>query len=541
MNKTSWQSLNKHYQKTRDRKITSLFDDTARFDDFSVEGVDLLLDYSKTNIDTFTKKKLLQLVEIKDVPKHRNNMFGGSIINVSENRPALHIALRSTSEKLMVRRKNIMPELLKTKERMINFAEGVRSGIIKSSTKERFTDVINIGIGGSDLGPRMVTEALKPYQDGPRVHYISNVDAADLSDTLKDLNPEKTLVIIASKTFKTIETMTNANSVLNWLKSKISAKLQDHLVGISSSLKETEKFGIKLENVFTFSDWVGGRFSLWGPIGLTIILAIGSKNFQSFLRGAEEMDGHFHSEIMEKNLPILLALTGIWHRNFCGYSTRALLPYENRLSKLPAYLQQLDMESNGKSISRNGKALDINTAPIVWGEPGTNGQHAFYQMLHQGTSVVPCEFLIGASGHEENLRHQHELLIANCVAQSEALIRGQSYNEALKKNSKAIKNKISNKYLATQQIFSGNRPSVTIVYPKLTPKVLGTLLSLFEHRTFVEGCIWEVNSFDQWGVELGKKLAIDLLPFVKNDTDSNMLNSSTRGLLKKIRFFRKNE
>ena len=541
MSNICWELLNKHYRTICDRKITSLFKDSSRFENFSAEGVDLLLDFSKTNIDSFTKKKLLELATIKNVPEHRNDMFKGKKINVSENRPALHIALRSNKEKLIVENKNIMLDVQKTKERMINFADSVRSGNIKSSSNERFTDVVNIGIGGSDLGPRMVTQALKPYQDGPRIHYISNVDPADLSDTLKDLNPKQTLVIIASKTFRTIETMTNAHSVLHWLKSKISTNVQDHLIGISSSLKETYKFGIKKENVFEFSDWVGGRFSLWGPIGLAIVLAIGSKNFLSFLEGAEEMDVHFLSEKVENNLPILLGLIGIWHRNFCGYSTRALLPYENRLSKLPAYLQQLDMESNGKTISKGGKILEINTAPIVWGEPGTNGQHAFYQMLHQGTSIVPCEFLIGSIGHEENFMHQHELLIANCIAQSEALIKGQSYKEATEKISKRIKDKAFSKYLATQNIFEGNRPSITIVYPKLTPKVLGTLIALFEHRTFVEGCIWGINSFDQWGVELGKQLAIDLLPRVKDGNEENVLNSSTRGLLKKIRSLRKND
>jgi glucose-6-phosphate isomerase len=520
MNSQDWKSLKEHYSKIENRKIKSLFNNKNRFENFSSEAAGLFLDFSKTNIDRIEKEMLLSLIEKSGVLEKKQAMFSGKKLNTSENRSALHFALRSTQKELIVDKANLMSEINATLRKMINFSTGIRSGKIKPSNKKKFTDVINIGIGGSDLGPKMVTSALHPYHDGPKCHFVSNVDSADLQDTLKNLDPENTLIVIASKTFTTIETITNARTAIQWLEAHLSHNISNHLVAISSNTKEVKKYGITSDRIFEFSYSVGGRYSLWGPIGLLILLALGERKFLDFLSGAEEMDNHFFNKRLDENLPVLLAMTSIWHRNICRYSTRAILPYEHRLSNLPAYLQQLDMESNGKRVTVNGEKVQQETAPVVWGQVGTNGQHAFYQMIHQGTSVIPCEFLIGAEGHEPHLQHQHDLLIANCLAQSEALMNGKIYDT-------------TTTAMAFKEI-PGNKPSITIMYHKLTPKILGSLISLFEHRTFVEGVVWGVNSFDQWGVELGKTLSTELLPKLSANSNLSSLNTSTAGLLRKI-------
>ena len=515
MKQQVWDSLTENYSKHNERQISSLFEEKTRFKNFSAEGAGLFIDFSKTNIDHAAKDLLIQLIKKSNVLNKRAQMFSGEIINESENRAVLHFALRGNYKNLGKRSQGSIRSIAKARSQMEKFASNVRSGKVSTIENEKFTDIINIGIGGSDLGPKMATSALVPYHDGPKCHFVSNIDSADVSDTLKCLNPKRTLVIIASKTFTTIETITNAHAVISWLKKGLSGDIGKHLVGVSSAFSEARKMGIGTDRIFSFPDSIGGRYSIWGPIGLSVMIAIGVDNFQDFLSGGDEMDKHFFSAEPNQNLPILLGMVGIWHRNFCKYSTRAILPYEHRLSYLPAYLQQLDMESNGKSISLDGNFVIGDTAPIVWGASGTNGQHAFFQMLHQGTSIVPCEFLVGVEGHEAGLKHQHDLLIANCLAQSESLMAGDK-NENLAKS------------------FSGNRPSMTILYPKLTPKVFGALIALYEHRTFVEGAVWNVNSFDQWGVELGKKIAKELLPKLQPGANFNTLNGSTAGLLRKI-------
>ncbi|MEM6467870.1 MAG: glucose-6-phosphate isomerase, partial [Pseudomonadota bacterium] len=373
-----------------------------------------------------------------------------------------------------------------------------------------FTDVVNIGIGGSDLGPAMAARALAPFIDGPRPHFVANVDGSDIADTLRPLDPERTLVIVASKTFTTIETMTNAATAKAWLES--TSDPDQHLAALSSAPEKAGAFGVDGARVFGFEDWVGGRYSVWGPIGLSLMLAIGPAGFDAFLEGGHSMDRHFQEAPLEENMPVLLAAIGLWHRNICGYPTRAVLPYDERLGRLPAYLQQLDMESNGKRVALDGTALERASGPVVWGEPGTNGQHAFYQLIHQGTDVIPAEFLVAAHGHEPDLDHQHRLLLANCLAQSEALMLGQHQADT------------------PHRVFPGNRPSTTLMYRQLDPFTLGRIIALYEHRVFVEGTVWGLNSYDQWGVELGKVLAKDLQPLV-DGTGSAPKDSSTTGLL----------
>ncbi|HCE69779.1 MAG TPA: glucose-6-phosphate isomerase, partial [Ruegeria sp.] len=390
--------------------------------------------------------------------------------------------------------------------------------------------VVNIGIGGSDLGPAMAVLALAPYHDGPRCHFVSNVDGAHIADTLRGLDPARTLVIVASKTFTTIETMTNARTARDWMQ-RGGGDPERQFAAVSTATDRTAAFGIPGDRVFGFADWVGGRYSLWGPIGLSLTIAIGPDDFDAFLRGAQEMDRHFQSAPWEKNLPVMLALTGIWHHQICGHPSRAVLPYDQRLARLPAYLQQLEMESNGKSVAMDGTALDQAAGPIVWGEPGTNGQHAFYQLIHQGKQVVPCEFMVAARGHEPDLAHHHRLLIANCLAQSEALMRGRPLDEA---RAIAAARGVAGDELERQarhRVFAGNRPSTTLIYPRLTPAMLGRIIALYEHRVFVEGVILGINSFDQWGVELGKELATSLGPVVDGTESAAAKDGSTAALV----------
>ncbi|OUS33924.1 glucose-6-phosphate isomerase [Rhodobacterales bacterium 56_14_T64] len=529
-----WQQLAELRAKTSETPILSLFDDTKRFAQFSAEDGDLLLDFSKTSLDSTALNLLVQLAESVDLNGKVAAMFRGDPINTTEGRAVLHTALRARSDApILVDGEDVLPGIRTIRNQMEQFAEAVRSGEIKTADGGRFTDVINIGIGGSDLGPAMATLALAPYHDGPRCHFVSNVDGAHIHDTLANLDPQRTLVIIASKTFTTIETMTNAETALVWLRAALGDKAADHLAAVSTAQDKTAALGIAPERVFGFENWVGGRYSLWGPVGLPILLAIGTGNFNEFLRGADAMDSHFQNAPLNENLPVLLGLVGIWHNNICEYGSRAVLPYDQHLSRLPAYLQQLDMESNGKQVAQDGSALPRASGPIVWGEPGTNGQHAFYQLIHQGTAVVPTEFLIAAEAHEPDLQHHHNLLKANCLAQSEALMRGRSKSEASEVAAARGFDGAERTRMAAHLSFPGNRPSVTIAYSKLTPFVLGQIIALYEHRVFTEGAIWGLNSFDQWGVELGKELAVALLPLVEGASTDDK-DGSTSGLLSKL-------
>ncbi|MEX0970078.1 MAG: glucose-6-phosphate isomerase [Paracoccaceae bacterium] len=525
-----WGQLAAYRAAHEGRKIADLCGESGRFAAFSAASNGLVLDYAKTNLCIEGRALLLDLAVNTGVAAQRDAMFSGEKINETEGRAVLHTALRAPqSAQLVVDGQNIMPAIHATLGRMAAFAEGLESGTILASDGSQFSDVINIGIGGSDLGPAMAVRALSPYARRLRVHFVSNVDGADIADTLAGLDPARTLIIIASKTFTTIETMTNAATAKAWLGAR-----KGHLAAVSTALDKTEAFGIPAERVFGFEDWVGGRYSLWGPIGLPIMLAIGPENFAAFLAGGHAMDRHFCTAAPAENLPILLGLVGVWHNNICGYATRAVLPYDQRLGRLPAYLQQLDMESNGKSVTMGGDAVPRATGPVVWGEPGTNGQHAFYQLIHQGTAVVPCEFLIAAEGHEPDLLHQHDLLRANCLAQSRALMLGRDMDAARALMAAKGLSGAERERQAAHRVFPGNRPSVTLAYRKLTPFVLGQIIALYEHRVFVEATIWGINAFDQWGVELGKELAVALLPHVTGDAAGG-LDASTAGLLRVLK------
>ncbi|WP_299351457.1 glucose-6-phosphate isomerase [uncultured Shimia sp.] len=526
-----WDKLSANQTANQDRSIASLFSDPYRLDRFSTQACDVFLDASKTNIDNAALDLLIGLVTEADVAGKRDAMFAGKKINDTEGRAVLHTALRANnSDPLNVDDEDVRPGIAETLNRMRQFCDDVRTGAITTPAGQRFTDVVNIGIGGSDLGPAMAVQALAPYHDGPKCHFVSNVDAAHIHDVVAALDPATTLIVIASKTFTTIETMTNARAAMMWLKAGVGAQTTGHLAAISSAVDKTAAMGIDPERVFGFEEWVGGRYSLWGPIGLAIMLAIGGDRFAEFLAGARDMDAHFQTAPLDQNLPVMLALTGLWHRNVCGYPTRAVLPYDQRLNRFPAYLQQLDMESNGKRVTLAGETLTIASGPVVWGEPGTNGQHAFYQLLHQGTDVIPAEFLIAAEGHEPDFQDHHELLKANCLAQSEALMLGRSATAAREIAGDLGFTGAEADRQAAHRTFPGNRPSVTIAYPKLTPRMLGTLIALYEHRVFVEGAVWGINSFDQWGVELGKELAKALLPMVRSGQAEGK-DASTAGLV----------
>lgn len=525
-----FRKLSALHEERQDKRISDLFAKPDRAARFSCEFDGILLDYSKTLIDDQVLDALLELTEVVDLPAKREAMFTGEKINETEDRAVLHTALRAPEgESISVDGLDVMPEVLETRARMARFATAVRTGDF-AGQGGRITDIINIGIGGSDLGPVMGHMALAPYCDGPRVHYVSNVDGAQIHDVLARLDPETTLVIVASKTFTTAETMTNAETAKRWMATKV-ANPAAQFVALSTSEEKTAAFGIPPERVFGFEDWVGGRYSMWGPIGLSLMIAIGPDDFQEFLNGGAAMDKHFRNSPASENMPVLLALVGVWHHQVCGYPTRAVLPYEQRLLRLPAYLQQLEMESNGKCVAMDGATLDTVSGPVVWGEPGTNGQHAFYQLIHQGTAVVPCEFLVGARGHEPELAHQHRLLVSNCLAQSEALMLGRSLDvardEALAMGVMGAKAE----RLARHRTFPGNRPSTTLVYDLLTPRRLGQIVALYEHRVFVEGVILGINSFDQWGVELGKELATALQPLLEGAAGAETKDGSTRGLL----------
>ena len=525
-----WQALRDHHDKIKARPILKLFESSGRAQQFSARAGDMLLDYSKTNIDEAGICLLLELAEVSGVASKRDAMFGGAGINDTEGRAVLHTALRAPEGvQVMVAGQDVMPAIQATRTRMAAFAEDVRRGRFHGQGGP-ITDVVNIGIGGSDLGPAMATLALAPYHDGPRVHYVSNVDGAHIADILALLDPETTLVIVASKTFTTIETMTNADTAKAWMAKRVRNP-GAQFAAVSTAADKTKAYGIDPTRVFGFEDWVGGRYSLWGPIGLAVMLAVGAKAFGEFLKGGRDMDERFLKEPFMHNMPVLLALVGIWHNQICGHTTRAVLPYDQRLLRLPAYLQQLEMESNGKRVAMDGSDLTVDSGPVVWGEPGTNGQHAFYQLIHQGTRTVPCEFMVARAGHEADLAHQHLLLVSNCLAQSEALMRGRSLEDATAIMAKKGFSGAELERQARHRVFPGNRPSTTLVYPKLTPFVLGQIVALYEHRVFVEGVILGINSFDQWGVELGKELALALQPILEGKQGVEGKDGSTAALV----------
>lgn len=505
------------------RKISDLFaQDPARFFRFSARLDDLLFDFSKTALDDAALAALLALAQACDVPGARDRMFSGEKINNTEGRAVLHTALRAQQDvAVLVDGEDVMPQVRQERDKCLAFAEDVREGRIVAADGKPFTDVVNIGIGGSDLGAAMAVPALAPYAGGPRLHFVSNVDGAHLFDTLRPLNPARTLFIVASKTFTTIETMTNARSARQWLVAALGeAAVAHHFAAVSTALGKVAEFGIAPERVFGFWDWVGGRYSIWSAIGLPLMIAVGETHFRAFLAGAHSLDTHFRNAPLARNLPVLLALVGLWHRLACGYTSRAVIPYDQRLARFPAYLQQLDMESNGKGIKADGTPVEGATGPTVWGEAGTNGQHAFFQLLHQGTDVIPVEFILAAKAHEGEPPAHHGLLVANCLAQSQALMLGRTLAEAGGN---------------PHRVFSGNRPSVTLLHERLTPFALGRLIALYEHRVFVESVIFGINAFDQWGVELGKELATKLAPAVERGEGLDALDGSTAGLIEALR------
>jgi glucose-6-phosphate isomerase len=507
--------------------------DPQRFSRYSTALDDFLFDYSKCAVNDAVLDGLEALAREADIEKKRDAMFDGAVINITEERAVLHTALRNRANTpVLVDGRDVMPDVNAVLDAMGTFAENIRSGALKGATGKKITDVVNIGIGGSDLGPVMATLALAPYHDGPRLHFVSNIDGAHIADTLKLLSAETTLFIVASKTFTTIETMTNAATARRFIAEALGEEaVGHHFCAVSTALDKVSAFGIGADRVFGFWDWVGGRYSIWSAIGLPLMIAIGSENFSEFLAGGHAIDTHFREAPVRENIPMLLGLIGYYHRNVLGYPSRAILPYDQRLTRFPAYLQQLDMESNGKSVTMDSTPVEGETGPVVWGEPGTNGQHAFYQLIHQGTTVIPAEFMIAANGHEPALRHQHQLLIANCLAQSEALMKGRSLAEARAQLTEKGMDEAKADKIAPHRVFSGNRPSITMVYDSLTPFALGRLIALYEHRVFVEGVLFNVNSFDQWGVELGKELATGLLPVVEGKKGTEGHDSSTAGLV----------
>ncbi len=538
-----WSKLEDHQRKIKDVHMKDLFSsDPERFNRFHLQFKDILLDYSKNRITDETLKLLLELAEEAGVQKAVEDMFTGKKINETENRAVLHVALRNRKNSpIYVDGQNVMPRVNAVLQKMEGFAEKIRSGAWKGYTGSRITDIVNIGIGGSDLGPVMVTEALRPYADkGIAVHFVSNIDGTHITETLKTLNPATTLFLIASKTFTTQETMTNAFSARKWFLNQAgdSAQVARHFVALSTNVTKVEEFGIDKNNMFEFWDWVGGRYSLWSAIGLSIACYIGFENFADLLEGAHDMDRHFLETPLDENIPVILALIGIWYNNFFGAATEVILPYDQYMHRFPAYFQQGNMESNGKSAGRDGKRVDYQTGPVIWGEPGTNGQHAFYQLIHQGTKFIPADFLAPAVSHNP-LGEHHNILLSNFFAQTEALMNGKTEEEVVAELKKAGKTDLEIEKLTPHKIFAGNKPTNSILFKKLTPRVLGSLIAMYEHKIFVQGVIWNIFSFDQWGVELGKQLAINIQPEIRDDKPVNSHDSSTNGLINAFKDMRK--
>ena len=532
--------LRAHKVRLENQHMRAMFQsDPDRFGKFSLCLDTLVFDYSKNRIDPEAMGALINMATELGVEKMRTAMFSGEKINRSEDRAALHVALRGSVESsVAVDGLGVADAVAQVLDQMRRFSDAVRGGEYQL-TGGKVTDVVNIGIGGSHAGPELTCRALSEYCDGPKVHFVSNVDSADLTGTLSSLNPETTLFIIASKTFTTAETMLNAHSARAWLANSINADRNgDHFVALSTNLEATRSFGIADERCFAFWDWVGGRYSIWSAIGLSLMIGIGARNFDAFLEGAATVDKHFCDAPLAENIPVIMAVLGIWYRNAWGCSAQAILPYDHRLNGLQVWLQQLDMESNGKSVDTLGNPVEIETAPIVFGEPGTNGQHAFYQLLHQGTEIVPCDFLFAAVS-KVDLQQHRTALAANCFAQSEALMRGKTLEEAVLELVSSGVDEKSARVLAPHKVFEGNRPSNTFVYEELNPRTLGMLMALYEHKAFVQGVIWNINSFDQWGVELGKELSGQIQHMLESENVTTADNSSTEGLLRAYLKFRK--
>jgi glucose-6-phosphate isomerase len=541
INIPEWQSLDRHYS---DLKFVSMREqfalDSGRFKRFTATSGDLLLDYSKNRITQETMDKLVALARAVDVSGWTERMFTGDSINHTEGRAVLHTALRNRSNTpVMVDGEDVMPKVNAVLEKMKRFCAQVHSGEWVGYTGKTITDIVNIGIGGSDLGPAMICDALEPYGiDGMTAHFVSNVDGTDLSTTLEKLDPETTLFVIASKTFTTQETITNAESARTWfLKTAQKNDVAKHFVAVSTNAEAVSAFGIDTNNMFEFWDWVGGRYSLWSAIGLPIALYVGMENFERLLAGGHEMDNHFRNAPLEENLPVIMALLGVWYANFFNARTQAIVPYDHSLARFPSHMQQLDMESNGKFINREGARISYKTGPVIWGTPGTNGQHAYFQLIHQGTQLIPVDFVLPVNSHYPEYDHQ-SILLANGLAQAEALMKGKTAEEVRAElvsegyDGKALED------LLPHKVFPGNRPSNILLFPKLTPEMLGQLVALYEHKVFVQGVIWNVNSFDQWGVELGKQLAKAILPDLLQDGDIAEHDSSTTSMIELIRSLR---
>ncbi|NOY74076.1 MAG: glucose-6-phosphate isomerase [Gammaproteobacteria bacterium] len=530
-----WQALTQHRKKIKNLQMRDLFHaDDQRFSKYTLTVGDVFLDFSKNIATDETFEKLFSLAHACDVPQWVQRMFSGEAINVTEGRAVLHTALRNRSNKpVLVEGVDVMPDVQRVLAQMKTFSDAVRSGRWKGYTGKAITDVVNIGIGGSDLGPVMVVEALKPYaKAGLHTHFVSNIDGTQIVELLRILNAETTLFIVASKTFTTQETLTNARTAKDWfLKSaKSNREVAKHFVALSTNRDEVVHFGIDANNMFEFWDWVGGRYSLWGAIGLSIAIQIGMEQFEALLDGAYSMDQHVQTAPMEKNMPVILALLGIWYNNFFDAQTHAILPYDQYMHRFSAYLQQADMESNGKRVTKSGENLPYSSGPILWGEPGTNGQHAFYQLIHQGTKLIPADFLVPMESHNPVGLH-HTILMSNFFAQTEALMKGKNEAEVkAEMEAKGIDEKEIERLLP-HRIFTGNRPSNSLLFSKLTPRVLGQLIALYEHKIFIQGIIWDVNSFDQWGVELGKQLANTIFSELKDKNEVTSHDASTNGLI----------
>lgn len=531
----AWRALADHHDEIRDQHMRDWFaQDPLRFERFSLRFEDMLLDFSKNRITEETLRLLLNLARDRDLSGWIGRMFAGDKINSTEQRAVLHIALRNRSNRpIKVAGEDVMPAVNAVLAKLRGFSEQVRNGNWKGYSGEPIRDVVNIGIGGSDLGPLMVCEALKPYaSERLRVHFVSNVDGSHIAETLKHLEPATTLFIVASKTFTTQETLTNAHTARAWLLAAAGdpSAVAKHFVALSTHTDAVRAFGIDTENMFEFWDWVGGRYSLWSAIGLSIALCIGMDNFEQLLTGAHAMDEHFRTSALDQNLPVIMALLGIWYGNFFAAETHAILPYDQYLQRFPAYFQQGDMESNGKRVSRAGDVVDYSTGPVIWGEPGTNGQHAFYQLIHQGTRLIPADFLAAAESHNP-LGEHHRILMANFFAQTEALMRGKTSAEARAELQTAGASGAALEALLPHKVFPGNRPTNSILYRRLTPRTLGSLIALYEHKIFVQGIIWNINSFDQWGVELGKQLARGIFPQLATQDPVQGHDASTNGLI----------
>ncbi|MBT3784975.1 glucose-6-phosphate isomerase [bacterium] len=527
----AWKKLEKHREEMSGLSLRELFEDKSRFDRFSLSWDDFLLDYSKNLVSETTLSHLFDLARQSSLEEKRDAMFRGERINATENRAVLHTALRAPDDSCVEHDGvNVIPMIHETLERFLGFAESVRMGKFLGFRGTSIESVVNIGIGGSDLGPQMVVEALKYFQGPVEIRFVSNVDGSHLRETLRDLDPARTLFLIASKTFTTQETMANARSARDWVVSHLGEEAVPHqFAAMSTNLQKTSEFGIDPKHVFEFWDFIGGRYSLWSSIGLSIAISIGASHFKDLLAGAHAMDQHFQESELERNLPVILGILGIWYHNFLGFESHAILPYDQYLHRFCAHFQQVDMESNGKSVDLQGKPLKVSTGPILWGEPGTNGQHAFYQLLHQGTRVVPCDF-IGFSQTLNPMGEHHDLLMSNFFAQTEALAFGRSSEEAMQEMIAEGKSKQEAANLSSHRSFPGNRPTNTLLIKQLTPFALGALTALYEHKVFVQGAIWNLNSFDQWGVELGKKLASQVLSEIRAQS-SGSHDCSTRGLL----------